>query len=95
MRDGLQRKFHATMWEFSEEAEAEILRRDPDGKKSLRAFIIDVLELDPRPAFQKRQLPMEEESSWGTRYGFDLLGNDVKYEIREDGFWVYAVEDEK
>lgn len=81
--------------QFTKEAEEEILRRDPQGENNLRSFIINVLELDPRPAFQKRQLPVEEESSWGTRYGFDLLGHDVKYEIHKGTFLVYTVEDEK
>ncbi|MEK2644311.1 tRNA (N6-threonylcarbamoyladenosine(37)-N6)-methyltransferase TrmO [Bdellovibrio sp. BCCA] len=76
---------------FTEEAEAEIAKRDPSGEKKLRALIIDILELDPRPAFQKRQLPVEDEKSWGTKYGFDVVGNDIKYEIREGHFLVYAL----
>lgn len=76
---------------FSEEAEAEILKRDPVGEKNLRALIIEVLELDPRPAFKKRQAAVADPTTWGSRYGFDLLGNDVKYEIREACFWVYAL----
>lgn len=76
---------------FTDDAEAEILKRDPHGEKNLRALIIDILELDPRPAFQKRQLPVTEQETWGTRYGFDVIGNDVKYEIREGHFLVYAL----
>ncbi len=76
---------------FTAEAEQEIKTRDPKDEKNLRALIIEVLELDPRPAFQKRQLPLEDSKTWGTRYGFDLLGSDIKYEIREDGFWVYKL----
>ncbi|WP_295901498.1 tRNA (N6-threonylcarbamoyladenosine(37)-N6)-methyltransferase TrmO [uncultured Bdellovibrio sp.] len=77
--------------QFTEDAEAEIAKRDPRGEKKLRALIIDILELDPRPAYQKRQLPVEDEKTWGTKYGFDVIGNDVKYEIREGYFLVYAL----
>lgn len=77
--------------QFSDEALAEITKRDPNGEKNLKALIIEVLELDPRPAFKKRQAPPTDPAQWGTRYGFDMLGNDVKYEIRKDHFYVYTI----
>ncbi|WP_041577706.1 tRNA (N6-threonylcarbamoyladenosine(37)-N6)-methyltransferase TrmO [Bdellovibrio bacteriovorus] len=80
---------------FSDEAENEILKRDPDGQQNLRALIVDVMELDPRPAFQKRQNPVTDPQSWGQRYGIDVLGNDVKYELRESGLYVYDIQDLK
>ena len=76
---------------FTDEAEAEIKKRDPAGDKNLRALIVEVLELDPRPAFKKRQNPITDSANWGSRYGFDLLGSDVKYELREGHFLVYAL----
>ncbi|MNS93769.1 putative tRNA (adenine(37)-N6)-methyltransferase [compost metagenome] len=75
--------------QFTAEAEAEVLKRDPDGSKNLRALIIEVLGIDPRPAFQKRQLPVGDPKTLGLKFGFDLLGSDVKYEIREDHFLVF------
>lgn len=80
---------------FSEQAEVELSQRDPEGSKNLRALIVDVLELDPRPAFQKRQSPVTELESWGQRYGIDVLGNDIKYELRESGFYIYDIQDLK
>lgn len=74
---------------FTEEAEEKIEHGDPKGELNLRALIIEVLELDPRPAYQKRQLPPEEAKTWGTTHGFDLLGHDIKYEICEGYFLVY------
>ncbi|MGE5086006.1 MAG: tRNA (N6-threonylcarbamoyladenosine(37)-N6)-methyltransferase TrmO, partial [Bacillota bacterium] len=62
---------------FTDEAEAEIKKRDPSGEKNLRSLIVEVLELDPRPAFKKRQNPIADPANWGSRYGFDLLGSDV------------------
>lgn len=76
---------------FSEPAEKEIQECDPQGVKNLRALIVSILELDPRPAFQKRQVPLESEKSWGTRYGIDVLEHDVKYELQESGILVYQV----
>lgn len=80
---------------FSEKAETEIQQRDPQGEKNLKALIVEVMELDPRPAFQKRQAPPSEEKSWGLRYGIDILGNDVKYEVTESGFVIYDILDMK
>jgi tRNA-Thr(GGU) m(6)t(6)A37 methyltransferase TsaA len=74
---------------FSAKALDEIAQRDPDGSKSLQALIVEVLEIDPRPAFQKRQLPVSDPKTWGMKFGFDLLGNDVKYEILDGHFLVY------
>lgn len=76
---------------FTVEAEAEILKRDPQGLDHLKELIIEVLELDPRPAFKKRQDPPSDSKAWGTRYGFDLLGHDVKYEICDGYFLVFNV----
>ncbi|MBX3041912.1 MAG: tRNA (N6-threonylcarbamoyladenosine(37)-N6)-methyltransferase TrmO [Bdellovibrionaceae bacterium] len=78
---------------FTEAADREVGAFDPDGVKNFRSLIIEVLELDPRPAYQQRQLPVTNPEAWGTRYGFELLGRDVKYEIREDGFWVLGIGD--
>lgn len=77
---------------FTPEAEAEIQKQDPVGEKNLRSLIISILELDPRPAFQKRQHPVSEKETWGRRYGFDVLEHDVKYEIQDGLFVVYALE---
>lgn len=74
---------------FSTKAETEIRARDGDGSKNLRALIVNILELDPRPAFQRRQLPVDSENALGTRYGIDVLGADVKYEITAEGFLVF------
>lgn len=77
---------------FSDKAEVEIAKIDPSGDKNLRALILDILELDPRPAFQKRQLPVTDPSVWGTKYGFDVLDFDVKYEIQNSGFIVTDIQ---
>ena len=79
--------------EFSDVALAEIKKRDPGGEARLQQMIVSVLELDPRPAYKKRQFPVSDSKSWGQRYGFEVLGHDVKYEIQENQFLVFTIQD--
>lgn len=58
----------------------------------LKQLITELLELDPRPAFQQRRMPPDEDQAQGTRYGFALYNLDVKWEIRDGRFVVYDVE---
>ena len=51
--------------------------------ENLRELITGILELDPRPAFQKRKLPVADPAAQGTRYGVLVLDWDVKWEIRD------------
>jgi len=51
-------------------------------------LITGMLELDPRPAFQKRRMPPSSPEAQGTQYGFRLFEFDVKWEIRASAFWV-------
>jgi tRNA (adenine37-N6)-methyltransferase len=78
--------------EFSEKAIASIAARS-GGYPNLKALIIGMLELDPRPAFQKRQLPPSSLEAQGTRYGFRLFDFDVKWQIESNQFLVLDVED--
>lgn len=74
---------------FSDEAETKLLAiPDEEQQKELRAMIVEVLELDPRPAFQKRKWPPEAAESQGLDFGFFLLTYDVKWRIQEGCFWV-------
>lgn len=58
---------------------------------SLKSFIIEMLELDPRPASQQRRYPVDHKNSQGLEFGFDLLGFDVSYQILNDGFSVVKI----
>src|SRR5262249_39703748 len=65
--------------EFTESAEKAIQDRSSKAQCShLKTLIQEMLSLDPRPAFQKRQLPAHESAAQGTRYGFRLFDFDVK-----------------
>lgn len=81
---------------FSESGEAALVHRaarEPESYEKLKALIIEMLGLDPRPAFQKRRMPPSSPEAQGLRYGFQLLDFDVKWEIRDGGFWVTDLED--
>jgi hypothetical protein len=52
-----------------------------------------MIELDPRPAFQKRRLPPQSVQAQGTRYGFRLHDMDVKWQILQGYFWVFDIVD--
>lgn len=46
-----------------------------------RELMIQVLEIDPRPAYQKREFPIENSESQGMQYGIEIMGFEVKYKI--------------
>jgi tRNA-Thr(GGU) m(6)t(6)A37 methyltransferase TsaA len=54
----------------------------------LRKMITQVLELDPRPAFQKRRLPPSSPEAQGLEFGFDFLEYDIKWRIEGGEFVV-------
>ncbi|MBC7385169.1 MAG: tRNA (N6-threonylcarbamoyladenosine(37)-N6)-methyltransferase TrmO [Cryobacterium sp.] len=80
--------------EFSETSTASLaLHQLRHADTNLRQMIIEMLELDPRPASQKRKMPATDESSEGLRFAFTLFDVDVKWEIRGERFIVLDVED--
>lgn len=78
---------------FSDAAliDLERMRETLGDVEDWRALIVQILELDPRPAFKKRQAPVEDSTVWGSRYGFEVKGWDVKYVIKEGGFCVQQI----
>jgi tRNA-Thr(GGU) m(6)t(6)A37 methyltransferase TsaA len=82
--------------EFSDRARDSLLQLKTTHASAqscdLEALIVQILELDPRPAFQKRKLPHWTPGALGTRYGFKLFEFDVKWEIQEGRFWVDQIE---
>ncbi len=75
--------------EFSTAADRAVAAREnTPGFQNLRELIVQLLELDPRPAFQKRRMPPESPEAQGARFGFNLLEFDVRWEIRDGKFIV-------
>lgn len=80
---------------FSDEAETQLqhlAESDPDQFGHLRDFIIELLELDPRPAFQQRKRPVADPSTESDRYGFRVGDYDVKWRVVEGAFKVDRLE---
>ncbi len=73
--------------------ESRIRSEKKDASIDLRQMIVEMLELDPRPASQKRKMPPREDDSKGLRFAFTLFDFDVKWEIREGTFAVLDLED--
>jgi tRNA-Thr(GGU) m(6)t(6)A37 methyltransferase TsaA len=84
--------------EFTETATLAIARherrlRAENPTIDVRRIVVEMLELDPRPASQKRKMPPGEEGSEGLRFAFTLFDFDVKWEIRGRTFVVLDIED--
>jgi tRNA-Thr(GGU) m(6)t(6)A37 methyltransferase TsaA len=76
---------------FTDFALASIERLGAGKYPHLKQLITEMVELDPRPAFQKTRMPPADDDSNGTRFGFRLFEFDIKWEIRENGFCVLDV----
>lgn len=57
----------------------------------LRALIRELLSLDPRPAHQQRNLPIGAPHAVGTRWGFTVLDQEVRWVITERGVEVVEI----
>lgn len=66
---------------FSAAAEAALMALPPAQRGELRRLIDQVLRLDPRPAYARRQTPRPS-------YGMRLARWDVRWEMRPQGIWV-------
>lgn len=77
-----------TAVEFSELALKSIEVNQGSDYPHLKDLILGMLELDPRPAFQKRRMPPSSTEAQGTHYGFRLFDFDVKWKIQNKIFYV-------
>lgn len=74
---------------FSKEARGFL--RVCDDSEGFEKLIVQILELDPRPAFQKRQKPADDPKSWSSQYGIEIKNLDVKYQFTEQGIVVVKI----
>lgn len=58
-------------------------------------LMMDLLQIDPRPAHQKRQFPVGAAQSEGLHYGIEIAGVEVKYQIQDGRFEIYRIEPSK
>ena len=78
--------------EFSKKALDQIQGLENEFPK-LKQMITEILELDPRPAFQKKQITFLTEEAKSARFAFLFLNWDVKWMIQDDSFLVLELEE--
>lgn len=59
------------------------------GYENLKDLIEQLLTIDPRPGFQKRELPPEAEHAQGKDFGLLVRDYDVQWKIENQQFVVY------
>lgn len=58
----------------------------------LKNLVIQLLTIDPRPGFQKRELPPEADHSQGKDFGLLVKEYDILWKIQDRHFVVYDLE---
>ncbi len=74
------KKYPVLLSEDSQIALLQIQAHKPEFEMVMR----QMLEIDPRPAYQQREHPIGDASTTGRRYGIKIMGVEVKYEMGED-----------
>jgi tRNA-Thr(GGU) m(6)t(6)A37 methyltransferase TsaA len=75
--------------EFVTLAIEKITAAESAGYEGLKDLIEQLLTIDPRPAFQKREMPPEAEESQGKEFGLLVKDFDVQWKIQNYHFVVY------
>lgn len=73
------------------EAIDQIVRREGEKYRNFQALITQLLELDPRPAFQSRKDRNKDSGEDSGEYGFRVLDYDVKWRIEGAKFLITDV----
>ena len=79
--------------DFETLALKKIEHAEAHGFPGLKDLIEQLLTIDPRPGFQKRELPPEAEHSQGKDFGLLVKSFDVKWKIQNHHFVVYDLEE--
>lgn len=77
---------------FEPEALEKIHEIEKNGYPDLKNLVEQLLTIDPRPGFQKRELPPDAEQSQGKDFGLLVKDYDVKWKIQDQKFVVYDLE---
>jgi tRNA-Thr(GGU) m(6)t(6)A37 methyltransferase TsaA len=77
-----------TAVEFEPLALSKIKTAELEGYSGLKDLIEQLLTIDPRPGFQKRELPPEAEISQGKGFGLLVKDFDVQWKIQNQRFVV-------
>ncbi len=73
---------------FEEPALQKIAKAEATGEKNLKALIEQLLTIDPRPGFQRRELPPDADHSQGKDFGLLVKSHDVQWKIENQRFVV-------
>ncbi len=79
--------------EFEDLALTKIAEAERVKSPGLKLLIEQLLTIDPRPGFQKRELPPDAEHAQGTDFGLLVKTFDVKWKIQNQKFVVYDIEE--
>lgn len=60
-------------------------------QSKIQESIKQILEIDPRPAYQQREKPIDEKKTQGLSYGIEIAGYEVKYRIQDFGIYVFDI----
>jgi hypothetical protein len=77
--------------EFSPESGAAIDEYSKDCHPRLKELVTEMLEWDPRPASQRRTMPIEDPANEGKCFGFRIFNFDVQWEVRGFGIFVREI----
>lgn len=75
---------------FSEEAKG-FIASVRETKPHFEELVTQILEIDPRPAYQKREFPVDQPHTQGQQYGIEIDDLEVKYSIAEGTFLVTTI----
>ncbi len=78
--------------EFSEVALLTLETINQENYPNLKKLITQMLELDPRPASQKRKISVADPENEGAHFGIRILDFDVKWQLRDGKFFVTKIE---
>lgn len=79
--------------EFEPLALEKIASIEEEKSPGLKLLIEQLLTIDPRPGFQRRELPPDAEHSQGLDFGLLVKTFDVKWRIQNKKFVVYDLEE--
>lgn len=81
---------------FSESAQSFLLSIEKSKSRAsninLRSLIIEILEIDPRPAYLKRKEPVADPTFWNKAYGIEISEHEVKYTFNKSGILVLSID---
>ncbi len=69
--------------------EAQIKLAALEDSEIFKKLVESIIELDPRPAYQKKKYPVDFPQSQGLQFGMNIQGFDIKYKIEDEAFVVY------